>query len=162
MISDNNIIKLRNCFSGQININKLREDLNIKRGNNTLRDFILGLNDDPGIMALEKMADYANMDFMLVPIKKIDRLDSISKQQEEEFIKKIESRYDEFCLHISSLVSTCPKKISTKKEPKTKRVIDLQNSNKVIDSLLLGTAADQSLDDIFSTDMDIGSLPDGY
>ena len=86
MISDNNIIKLRNCFSGQININKLREDLNIKRGNNTLRDFILGLNDDPGIMALEKMAEYANMDVMLVPIKKIDRLDSISKQQEEEFI----------------------------------------------------------------------------
>lgn len=155
MISQKHLKMIKACFSGaSLNINKIRTDLKIKRGNNTLRDFILGLNDDPGAMALEKMADYANMDFIIVPIKRLERLDNISKAQEEEFIKTIDNRYEELCVTLSSLVRNSPKKVGTKKEPKFKRVIDLSNSNTVMQSLG-GFGTDltaQSLDDIFNSD----------
>lgn len=106
MISKANMEKIKKCFSNQdLNINKIRSDLKIKRGNNTLRDFILGLSDDPGTMALEKMADYANMDFVLVPIKRLERLDTVSKNLEQDFIRSIDERYDELALILSQLTS---------------------------------------------------------
>mgnify|MGYP000101903328 CR=1 FL=1 len=160
MISKANMEKIKKCFSNQdLNINKIRSDLKIKRGNNTLRDFILGLSDDPGTMALEKMADYANMDFVLVPIKRLERLDTVSKNLEQDFIRSIDERYDELSLILSQLTSLCPKKISTKKEPTFKRNIDLSNSNVVMNSIVnSSTEFAQSLDDIFNAPIDIGAL----
>lgn len=161
MISKANMAKIKKCFSNQeLNVNKIRADLKIKRGNNTLRDFILGLSQDPGTMALEKMADYANMDFILVPIKRLDRLDSISKKKEEEFIQSIDNRFDELSTALMQLSLTCPKKVSTKKEPTFKRDIDLSNSNLVLDSLMITTDENtQTLDDIFNAPLVIGTLP---
>lgn len=155
MISQKHLKMIKACFFGaSLNINKIRTDLKIKRGNNTLRDFILGLNDDPGAMALEKMADYANMDFIIVPVKRLERLDNVSKAKEEEFIKNIDERYAELCSNLSGLVKSSPKKIGTKKEPKFKRNIDLSNSNTVMQSLGSNdfNISSQSLDDIFNSD----------
>lgn len=160
MISEANMNKIKKCFTSQeLNVNKIRAELKIKRGNNTLRDFILGLSDDPGTMALEKMADYANMDFILVPIKRLERLDSVSKQKEEEFIRTINERFDEFALTLSKLTGTCPKKISTKKEPTFKRDIDLSNANVVMNSIVNSSSEGAALlDDIFNTPLNVGVL----
>ena len=161
MISKKHLDQIKKCFSGQeLNINKIRTDLGIKRGNNTLRDFIIGESDDPGVMALEKMADYANMDFIMIPVKRLDRLDSISRQQEEKFIELINSRFDEFCLIMSDLTKASPKKVGIKKEPKFKRNIDLSKSNVVMESLGTSNQGDEDLDSIFSDDMKIVSVKD--
>ncbi len=155
MISQKHLKMIKDCFTGaSLNINKIRTDLKIKRGNNTLRDFILGASEDPGVMALEKMADYAHMDFIIVPIKRLERLDNISKAQEEEFIRTIDERYAEFCSNLSGLVKNSPKKIGIKKEPKFKRNIDLSNSNTVMQSLGSNdyNISAQNLDDIFNSD----------
>ena len=47
MISQKHLKMIKDCFTGaSLNINKIRTDLKIKRGNNTLRDFILGASEE--------------------------------------------------------------------------------------------------------------------
>ena len=173
IITDNNIQKLKKCFTvSSLNLNRIREELKIKRGNNTLRDFILGKSDDPGIMALSKIAEFANMDLMLVPIKKIDRLDSNSKQQEEELLKLIDSRFEEISFNLMHLTLKHPQKVSQQKPKKTSytkpKVIN--NSSLIHNSLLCtdDIKLDNIFDDFLNDNVDVGTIDinvlnnDGY
>ena len=161
MISKKHLEQIKECFTGQeLNINKIRTDLGIKRGNNTLRDFIIGESEDPGVMALEKMADYANMDFIMIPVKRLERLDLRSKAQEEQFISMINDRFDEFCSIMSDLTKASPKKVGIKKEPKFKRNMDLSKSNLIMESLGSSSNGDTDIDSIFSDEISIVSSED--
>jgi len=169
MISKDNIRKIKNCFSkGPVNLNQIRASLNIRRGNNTLRDFVMGTSDEPGYMALLKMTEYSNMDLMVIPVKRLDRLDNQSRQDEQQILNLINERFTEVSINLNNLVTKYPQKVSKqklKKEDKKK----LQNSTLIQESLMSNQNDTNSefidnTEDLFGEDitLSVGAAPSEY